>query len=131
MIVPESHAPEFRRDPVTGRWVIVAPERSLPQGVAQEPRGFLCLRLLETSVSSLRELGLLNLKGKPLRVDRDTVLDKGATPRNALVPGYPNRVGTATRIGVHQNDFQNRRIVFGFVQVELKRSTFCKMASCP
>src|SRR4051812_27699035 len=24
-----SQAPEFRRDPVTGRWVIVAPERSL------------------------------------------------------------------------------------------------------
>jgi UDPglucose--hexose-1-phosphate uridylyltransferase len=29
MIPPRSHAPEFRRDPVTGRWVIVAPERSL------------------------------------------------------------------------------------------------------
>ncbi len=29
MIPPRSQAPEFRRDPVTGRWVIVAPERSL------------------------------------------------------------------------------------------------------
>src|SRR5436305_584252 len=26
---PRTHAPEFRRDPVSGRWVIVAPERLL------------------------------------------------------------------------------------------------------
>jgi UDPglucose--hexose-1-phosphate uridylyltransferase len=37
---PASTAPDFRRDPVTGRWVIVAPERSLrPMGLeGAEPR---------------------------------------------------------------------------------------------
>lgn len=29
MIPPRAQPPEFRRDPITGRWVIIAPERSL------------------------------------------------------------------------------------------------------